>query len=101
VIATTAPDATAANALAAGAIVWRVMIRAARQRLCAQFRLAAPAIRRRMCVCIDADCDPGVDCIATIAHLAPRADARPVQAGYTMFAPAGTSGLAQSAWRFT
>src|SRR3954451_6224269 len=44
-------------------------------------------------VCIDADCEPGLDCISTIAQLAYERR-RPVQAAYTMYAPSAISGLA-------
>jgi cellulose synthase/poly-beta-1,6-N-acetylglucosamine synthase-like glycosyltransferase len=95
VVADNCSDTTAANALAAGAVVW--------QRDDPEHRGKGYALNFAwqhladsppdVVVCIDADCDPGVDCIATIAQLA-HERRRPVQAGYTMFAPVGTSGLA-------
>ncbi len=95
VIADNCSDATAANALAVGAVVWQrddpghrgkgYALNFAWQNLAE----SPPDV----VVCIDADCDPGVGCIATIAQLAYERR-RPVQAGYTMFAPSGTSGLA-------
>jgi cellulose synthase/poly-beta-1,6-N-acetylglucosamine synthase-like glycosyltransferase len=95
VIADNCTDATAANAQSAGAEVWQrddperrgkgYALNFAWQRLAD----SPPDV----VVCIDADCDPGARCIATIAQLA-HERRRPVQAGYSMYAPAGTSGLA-------
>jgi cellulose synthase/poly-beta-1,6-N-acetylglucosamine synthase-like glycosyltransferase len=95
VIADNCSDATAANAIAAGAVVWQrdepdrrgkgYALNFAWQKLAD----SPPDV----VVCMDADCEPGADCIATIAHLAYERR-RPVQAGYTMYAPDGTSGLA-------
>ena len=95
VIADNCTDATAANALAAGAVVW--------QRDDPDHRGKGYALNFAwahladsppdVVVCIDADCMPGADCIATIAQLAYERR-RPVQAGYTMYAPAGANGLA-------
>lgn len=95
VIADNCSDATAANALAAGAVVWQrddperrgkgYALNFAWERLAD----SPPDI----VVCIDADCEPGLECIATIARLAYERR-RPVQAGYTMYAPSGASGLA-------
>jgi cellulose synthase/poly-beta-1,6-N-acetylglucosamine synthase-like glycosyltransferase len=95
VIADNCTDATAENALSAGAVVWR---RDDPERRGKGYALnfawehladSPPDV----VVCIDADCVPGVECIATIARLAYERR-RPVQAGYTMYAPSGTSGLA-------
>jgi cellulose synthase/poly-beta-1,6-N-acetylglucosamine synthase-like glycosyltransferase len=95
VIADNCSDATAANALAAGAMVWQ---RDDPERRGKGYALNFAWDRLadsppEVVVCIDADCDPGADCIATIAQLAFERR-RPVQAGYTMYAPRGTSGLA-------
>jgi cellulose synthase/poly-beta-1,6-N-acetylglucosamine synthase-like glycosyltransferase len=95
VIADNCSDSTAANAAAAGAVVWQRDDPERRGKGYAlnfawkQLADSPPDV----VVCIDADCDPGVDCIATIAQLAFERR-RPVQAGYTMYAPSGTSGLA-------
>jgi len=95
VVADNCTDATAENAADAGAVVW--------QRDNPEHRGKGYALNfawERLAdsppdvvVCIDADCDPGADCIATIARLA-HERRRPVQAGYTMYAPSGASGLA-------
>jgi cellulose synthase/poly-beta-1,6-N-acetylglucosamine synthase-like glycosyltransferase len=95
VIADNCSDATAANALAAGAVVWQRNDPDRRGKGYAlnfawQHLASSPP---DVVVCIDADCEPGLDCIATIAQLACERR-RPVQAAYTMYAPSGTSGLA-------
>jgi cellulose synthase/poly-beta-1,6-N-acetylglucosamine synthase-like glycosyltransferase len=94
VIADNCSDATAANALAAGAAVWQRNDPDRRGKGYAlnfawqQLADSPPDV----VVCIDADCEPGVDCIATISQVAYERR-RPVQAGYTMYAPTGASGL--------
>jgi len=95
VVADNCSDATAENALAAGAVVWR---RDDPERRGKGYALNFAWERLAdsppdVVVCIDADCVPGVECIATIARLAYERR-RPVQAGYTMHAPSGASGLA-------
>jgi cellulose synthase/poly-beta-1,6-N-acetylglucosamine synthase-like glycosyltransferase len=95
VIADNCSDSTAANARAAGAVVWQrddptrrgkgYALNFAWQRLAE----APPDV----VVCIDADCVPAPNCIATVARLA-HERRRPVQASYTMHAPPGASGLA-------
>jgi cellulose synthase/poly-beta-1,6-N-acetylglucosamine synthase-like glycosyltransferase len=95
VIADNCCDATAANAIAAGAVVWQRCEPDRRGKGYAlnfawQHLADSPP---DVVVCIDADCEPGTDCIATIAQLAYERR-RPVQAAYTMYAPSGTSGLA-------
>ncbi len=94
VIADNCNDETAANARAAGAIVWE---RHDPERRGKGFALnfawenlaSSPP---DVVVCIDADCLPGPDCIPTIARLAYE-KGRPVQSGYTMHAPPNASGL--------
>jgi cellulose synthase/poly-beta-1,6-N-acetylglucosamine synthase-like glycosyltransferase len=95
VVADNCDDATAANAETAGAIVWR---RDDPERRGKGYALNYAWEHLADCppnvvVCIDADCVPGADCISTIAQLAYERR-RPVQAGYTMYAPAGATGLA-------
>jgi cellulose synthase/poly-beta-1,6-N-acetylglucosamine synthase-like glycosyltransferase len=95
VIADNCTDVTAANAQSAGAVVWQRDDPERRGKGYAlnfawQHLADSPP---DIVVCIDADCDPGVDCILTIAQLAYERR-RPVQAGYTMYAPSDTNGLA-------
>jgi cellulose synthase/poly-beta-1,6-N-acetylglucosamine synthase-like glycosyltransferase len=95
VIADNCTDATAVNAQSAGAVVWQRDDPERRGKGYAlnfawQHLADSPP---DIVVCIDADCEPGVSCIATIAQLAYERR-RPVQAGYSMYAPSGTSGLA-------
>lgn len=94
VVADNCTDATAGNAVAAGAEIWQRNDPERRGKGYAlnfaweQLAESPPDV----VVCIDADCVPGVDCIATIARLAFERR-RPVQAGYTMYAATGSSGL--------
>jgi cellulose synthase/poly-beta-1,6-N-acetylglucosamine synthase-like glycosyltransferase len=95
VIADNCADRTAANAEAAGAIVWQRNDPDRRGKGYAlnfaweQLADSPPDV----VVCIDADCFPGRDCIATIArHAFERR--RPVQATYMMYVPSGAGGLA-------
>jgi cellulose synthase/poly-beta-1,6-N-acetylglucosamine synthase-like glycosyltransferase len=95
VIADNCTDTTAAAACDVGAIVWErddpehlgkgYALNFAWERLAAE---GAPDV----VVCIDADCSPGPDCIATIARLAYERQ-RPAQAAYSMHVPAGAGGL--------
>lgn len=95
VVADNCDDATAANAETAGAIVWR---RDDPQRRGKGYALNFAWERLSDCppnvvVCIDADCVPDADCISRIAQHAYERR-RPIQAAYTMYAPAGATGLA-------
>lgn len=95
VVADNCSDATAKNARNAGAIVWERNDTARRGKGYA-LNFAWERLAQSppdVVVCIDADCVPGTNCIATIARLAYE-HRRPVQSGYMMYAPPDAIGLA-------
>jgi cellulose synthase/poly-beta-1,6-N-acetylglucosamine synthase-like glycosyltransferase len=95
VVADNCSDATAENARRAGAIVWERQEPTRRGKGYALNYAWTRLVDSPpdVVVCIDADCSPGANCIATIAQLA-YDRRRPVQSAYAMYAPPNAIGLA-------